>query len=83
MTMWHHELNSRSDEERMCVKGKMDAATFTQTKVSNSREILVRELFLLNTVKPGSIGFLKLPIYETKVARPFLIGLKAPLVFFS
>ena len=43
MTMWHHELNSRGDEERMCVKGKMDAATFTQTKVSNSREILVRD----------------------------------------
>eukprot|EP00092_Neocalanus_flemingeri_P038381 GFUD01041784.1.p1 GENE.GFUD01041784.1~~GFUD01041784.1.p1 ORF type:complete len:383 (-),score=141.26 GFUD01041784.1:124-1272(-) len=32
MTMWGHELNSRHEEEKMNVKGRMDAATFTQTK---------------------------------------------------
>lgn len=32
MTMWGHELNFRHEDEKMTVKGRMDAATFTQTK---------------------------------------------------
>jgi len=32
MTMWGQELNSRDEGEKMTVKGKMEAATFTQTK---------------------------------------------------
>jgi len=31
-TMWGHELNSRHESEKMTVKGKMEAATYTQTK---------------------------------------------------
>ena len=29
--MWGHELNSRQEEEKMTVKGRMDGATFKQT----------------------------------------------------
>jgi len=32
MTIWGNELNKRPDAEKMCVRGKMDSATFTQTK---------------------------------------------------
>jgi len=32
MTMWGQELNFRHEAEKMTVKGRMDAATFTQTK---------------------------------------------------
>jgi len=32
MTMWGQELNFRHEDEKMTVKGRMDAATFTQTK---------------------------------------------------
>ena len=31
MTMWGHELNSRQEEEKMTVQGRMEAATFKQT----------------------------------------------------
>ena len=31
MTMWGHELNTRQEEEKMTVKGRMEAATFKQT----------------------------------------------------
>ncbi|XP_023327655.1 pre-mRNA-splicing factor 18-like isoform X2 [Eurytemora carolleeae] len=58
MTMWHHELNSRSDEERMCVKGKMDAATFTQTK-------RIRYLRWLRFVNSGSNGLTE-PKFKTR-----------------
>ena len=30
--MWGHELNSRHEMEKMTVKGKMESATYTQTK---------------------------------------------------
>merc|ERR1712083_569883 len=32
MTMWGQELNFRHESEKMTVKGRMDAATYTQTK---------------------------------------------------
>ena len=32
MTMWGQDLNSRSDHEKMSVKGKMEAATYAQTR---------------------------------------------------
>lgn len=32
MTMWGKELNTRDDMEKITVKGRMEAATFTQTK---------------------------------------------------
>jgi len=32
MTMWGQELNFRDESEKMTVKGRMDAATYTQTK---------------------------------------------------
>jgi len=32
MTLWGQELNSRHEGEKMTVKGRMEAATFTQTK---------------------------------------------------
>jgi len=32
MTMWGQELNSRTDHEKMSVKGKMEAATYAQTR---------------------------------------------------
>jgi len=31
MTMWGHELNSRQEEEKITVQGRMEAATFKQT----------------------------------------------------
>lgn len=32
MTMWGQELNSRSDQAKMSVKGRMDAGTYAQTR---------------------------------------------------
>jgi len=32
MTIWGNELNARPEDEKMCVRGKMESGTFTQTK---------------------------------------------------
>ena len=31
--MWGHELNSRSESDKVSVKGKMEAVTYNQTQV--------------------------------------------------
>merc|ERR1712142_700810 len=52
VTMWGQELNFRDESEKMTVKGRMDAATYTQTKgdsLSNMvRYIMQRDYILAN-----------------------------------